>query len=73
MPSSFEIVGVVLAVWAVVLSYMGLRDPEFPRSGRAEMIVAGVTILLVASAVASGITSSYLEYHEKHKETAASR
>lgn len=71
MPTSFEIVGVLLAVWAVVVSYLGLRSPDFPRTGRAEKIVAAITIVLVAGTVAAGITSASFEYEEKQKEKAA--
>ena len=71
MPSSFEIAGVLLAVWAVVVSYLGLRSPDFPRTPRAEKIVAAITIVLVAGAVAAGITSASFEYEEKQKQKAA--
>lgn len=71
MPSSFEIVGVLLAVWAVVVSYLGLRSPDFPRTGRTEKIVAAITIVLVAGTVAAGITSSSIEYAERQKAPAS--
>jgi hypothetical protein len=74
--TSFDILGSLLAVWAVVIAFLGIRRPDFPRSGRAEKLVSGVFIVLVAGTIAAGVVSASLEYQEKHghgKAAAATR
>jgi hypothetical protein len=51
----FYILGGLAAAWAVVVSVIGLRQPEFPGSDRAEHVVIGISVLVVAGAVASAI------------------
>jgi hypothetical protein len=68
----FDVLGVLLALWAVVVAWLGIRSPDFPSSGRSEKLVSGVFILLVAGTIAAGITSSYFEYQERHGHEGAS-
>lgn len=54
----FYVVGGALAVWAVVLSAVGLSRPEFPTSEGAQRGVATVSILLVVGAMAAVIVTA---------------
>lgn len=56
--TAFYIAGGALAVWAVVLSAIGLSRPEFPGAGAAQRGVAAVSILLVVAAMAAVVLTS---------------
>jgi len=52
------VAGGILAVWAVVLSWIGLNRPQFPFSGVGERAVIGISFALAAVAIALAIVSS---------------
>ena len=54
----FFIAGGVFAVWAVILSWVGLTRPEFPFTGVGQRAVMGVSLLLAATAIAMAIVTS---------------
>jgi hypothetical protein len=55
----FVVFGPLLAVWAVVLAVgLGLRSPDFPRTQGQERVVIGISVVLVALAIASAIGSA---------------
>ena len=51
----FWVVGGLLAVWALVLSAMGVMRKDFPGSDGAARAVMAVTAVLVAAAMGTGI------------------
>jgi len=51
----FYIVGGAAAVWAVVLSAVGMRSATFPGSAAAQRGVIAISVLLVAAAMASSV------------------
>jgi hypothetical protein len=52
------VAGGILAVWAVVLSWVGLNRPEFPYHGVGERAVVGVSLVLAGVAIAMAIVTS---------------
>jgi plastocyanin len=63
----FYVIGALLAGWAVVLSAMGLTQPEFPGStGRARLVMAISAVLVLGTAASAIATSS-----KHHAEEAA--
>jgi hypothetical protein len=54
----FFIAGGVFALWAVVLSWIGLTHPSFPFDVRGQRAVMGVSFILAAAAVATAIATS---------------
>ncbi len=54
---AFYVGGGVLAVWAVVLSLLGLTRPSFPASEGAARGVYGVSAVLVLAAMATAIAT----------------
>jgi hypothetical protein len=54
----FFIAGGLLAVWAVVLSWIGLTRPAFPGGVAGERAVIGISLTLAAVAVAMAIVTS---------------
>ena len=55
---AFFIAGGVFAVWALVLSFIGLKRPAFPFGGTGERAVMGVSLILAVLAVAMAIVTS---------------
>ncbi|HEX4012111.1 MAG TPA: hypothetical protein VHX62_18965 [Solirubrobacteraceae bacterium] len=51
----FYICGGLLAVWAVVLGFIGIQRPEFPGSVRGQRGVILITLVFVALAIGTAI------------------
>lgn len=60
--NSFHVVGIVLAVWAVVVAGIGIAKDSFPGSAAAERLVAVITAVLVAGAIGTAIYTA--AHHE---------
>jgi plastocyanin len=73
--NAFHVIGGLFAVWAVVLTAIGIRREDFPRPGLQTVAVGTISVLLAASAIGSGIVTSALEEEEEegHAEDAAER
>lgn len=56
--TAFHILGGLLALWAVVLSGLGVMREDFPGKGAGQKVVMGISALLVVSAVAAAILSA---------------
>jgi hypothetical protein len=54
----FFIAGGALALYAVILSAIGMRRPDFPFSGRGQRGVVAVTVVIVVLAIAAAIGTS---------------
>ena len=69
--NAFHICGVILAVWAVVLTVIGMVRADFPKTKGATRAVMGISIVLMAAAVGSGIFTSAVEDAEQEEEASA--
>lgn len=47
----FFIGGGVLAIWAVILATLGLRNPSFPGDSRGQRIVMAISLVLAVVAM----------------------
>jgi plastocyanin len=65
----FYVAGGVLAGWAVLVSAMGLRQAEFPRTRGAARTVMGISVALVATAIAMAVVTA--SRHERASEASA--
>jgi hypothetical protein len=55
----FYIAGGLLVLWALFISLgVGLRKPDFPGSVAAQRGVIGITVVLVAAAMATAVITS---------------
>jgi hypothetical protein len=54
----YYIIGIALAGWAVVLSFVGLRSPEFPGGGGAARGVMTLSVVLAIAAMAAAVLTS---------------
>jgi hypothetical protein len=55
---AFYIAGAVFAVWAVVVSWVGLTRPSFPFNVTGQRAVIGVSFILAAVAIAMAVVTS---------------
>ena len=67
----FYIAGGALAVWALVVSALGVMREDFPSTRGATRLVAAISIVLVVAAVGSAIYLSATVEHEPKGEHAA--
>jgi hypothetical protein len=56
--TAFYIFGGVLAVWAVVLSGIGMTSPSFPATTGAKRGVIALTALFMAAAMATAVITA---------------
>jgi hypothetical protein len=56
--TAFYIFGGVLAIWAVVLSGIGMSSASFPATVAAKRGVIGLTAVLVAAAMATAVITA---------------
>ena len=67
--NAFHVVGGLLAIWAVVLSFIGITSEGFPRTRLAERLVILVTVVLVVGAIGSAVYTGATEGEEENEET----
>ncbi|MEX2195524.1 MAG: plastocyanin/azurin family copper-binding protein [Thermoleophilaceae bacterium] len=68
--TAFYVLGGLLAAWALIVTALGVTRHDFPGSGGGERIVAGISVVLVAGAIGSGIITAASSEHggEEHAE-----
>jgi hypothetical protein len=54
----FYVAGAGLAAWAVIVSVVGIRSPDFPGAGRVARGVMALSILLVLVTVSAAVLTS---------------
>jgi hypothetical protein len=54
----FYIAGGALAAWAVIVSFLGITQPEFPGSQAARSGVIALTVILVLGATSTAIITA---------------
>jgi hypothetical protein len=54
----FYVAGVTLAVWAVIVSAIGITQPEFPGTPGRTRLVYGISIVLVAAAMSMAVATA---------------
>jgi hypothetical protein len=69
--TGFYIAGCVLAVWALLVSALGVMREDFPSSAGASRLVGAISVLLVVAAIGTAIYLSATEDHEPKGEHAA--
>ena len=69
--NAYHVSGAVLAIWAVLVSVLGITREEFPGSRGGARLVALVSILLALATIGSAIYTGATEDEEEHGEEAA--
>jgi hypothetical protein len=60
----FYVAGGALAVWALLISFLGIVREDFPRTAGATRAVGAISVLLVVAAVGLAIYLSATEEEE---------
>lgn len=68
---AFYVAGGLLALWAVLVSFLGITREGFPASDRSGRLVMGISVLLTAAAILAGIVGGALHEEEEGHETEA--
>ena len=66
----FEVVGLVLIAWALLVGFLGITRENFPGSQGTERIVGAISVILVLLAVAAAVYTGMEEAKEHEKEHA---
>jgi len=70
--NAFHVCGILFAVWAVTVAFLGITREGFPSTKRAARAVGTVSVLLAAAAIGTAIyTSATEEEAEKGGEDQA--
>jgi hypothetical protein len=62
--NAFHVCGIILAVWALVLTFIGVTRENFPATDSAARAVGAISIILTIAAIGSGIYTAATEEHE---------
>ena len=66
--NAFHVCGGILAVWALLLSFIGIAREDFPGSTATARLVGAISILLVAAAIFSAIYTGATEKEDEGGE-----
>jgi hypothetical protein len=62
--NAFHVCGSLLAVWALVVSFLGVTRENFPATDRAMKLVGAISVTLVALAIGTAIYTGATEKKE---------
>jgi plastocyanin len=62
--NAFHIFGVLLALWALAVTALGVLREDFPRTDRLAWLAGATSVLLAAATITSAIITGALEDHE---------
>ena len=66
--NAFHVIGGLLALWALLVSFLGVTRESFPGSTGAERVVALISVVLVVGAIGAAIVTSATEDEEEEQE-----
>ncbi|MDQ4047918.1 MAG: hypothetical protein M3131_00825, partial [Actinomycetota bacterium] len=67
--NSFHVLGGLLALWALLVSFLGITRENFPASKATERAVAAISVVLVAGAIVSAAITGANEREEREHES----
>jgi hypothetical protein len=66
--NAFHVCGAILAIWALVVSFLGITREDFPGSRGAARLVGAISIFLAALAIGTAIYTGATEEEEEEEE-----
>jgi hypothetical protein len=67
--NAFHVCGVLFAIWALTVSFLGITRERFPATEGAARAVGAISVVLCLAAIGTGIyTSATEEEHESEEE-----
>ena len=67
----FHVFGGLLALWALLVSFLGITRENFPGSDRSMRLATGISVVLVLLAIASAIYAGANEDDEPEQAAAS--
>jgi hypothetical protein len=55
--TAFFVGGAILASWAVVLSFIGLRNPKLPENASQARLIMAISVVLVVVAMTTAVAT----------------
>jgi hypothetical protein len=71
--NAFHVCGALFAIWALVVSFLGITRESFPSTGGAARAVGFISVVLCLAAIGTGIYTSATEEEEGEEEHASLR
>ena len=68
--NAFDVCGALLAIWAVLVSFLGITRENFPATRGSERLVGAISVLLVLAAIGSAVYTGATEEEEERGERA---
>ncbi|HEU0024102.1 MAG TPA: hypothetical protein VFQ12_05705 [Thermoleophilaceae bacterium] len=62
--NAFHVCGGILAAWALLVSFLGITRENFPATDGAARIVGAISVILVVTAISTGIYTAATEEEE---------
>ena len=56
--TAFYVAGIALACWAVIVAFVGITQPDFPKNPAGRAGVIALTATLVAAAMATAVITA---------------
>jgi hypothetical protein len=66
--NAFHVCGIILALWALVVTFIGVTRESFPATDGAARAVGAISIVLTIAAIGSGLYTSATEESEGGEE-----
>ena len=66
--NAFHVCGALFAIWALVVSFLGITRDRFPSTSGAARAVGAVSIVLCLAAIGTAIYTSATEESESEEE-----
>jgi len=63
--NAFHVMGGILAIWALLVSFLGITRENFPATKKAERLVTVISVVLVLAAIGSGVITAANEGEEE--------
>jgi hypothetical protein len=64
--NAFHVIGGALAVWAVLVTFLGVTREGFPATKTSERIVTAISVVLALGAISAAVITSASEGDEEN-------
>jgi hypothetical protein len=69
--NAFHVCGIVFALWALIVTFLGVTREDFPATDGAAKAVGAISVLLAVAAIGTGLYTSATEEEEGGEEEEA--
>jgi hypothetical protein len=63
--NAYHVCGILFAVWAVVVSFLGITREDFPATAGAQRLVAVVSAVLALATIGTAVYTGATEEHDE--------